>query len=230
MKQYLSLALVLVGLFTSCQKDDEPQIINQGDYPLKEYYLERDPKVNIWGAGMDFVHSECKNQETDLDYKYLDASDDFEYDIKFYTVKSYYYTDNNELKNEGCPVMLLSPKTMACKLGEGLDFFTSLTSITEEMIAQLSTEPTINYDDYKDDETGFYERESLFEAVDKCIIGRKFRSGVLEVPEGKSEEEVQAVYLVKTAEGAYVKFMVKQFKPAKPNEKQTLVQWQVISE
>jgi hypothetical protein len=227
----LSIAVaVLMGIFVSCEKEEESVVIIQGDYPVKEYYLERDPKVNVWGAGMDFVHDECQLAETDLDYKYLESEDTFLYDIIFYVVKAYYYDSNGDLKSEGCPAMLLSADTKACKLGEGVEFFDSLTTITEEMTDQLLVDPVIDYEQYKDETTGFYNSDLLYADLENCIIGQSFRSDILEVPEGKTEQEVQAVYLVETVEGAYVKFMVKEFKPAKPQEKQTLVRWQVISE
>ncbi len=230
MKKLLLPLILLASFITSCEDDDIEKTIVQGDYPVKEYYLERSPSINVWGAGMDFVHSECKSTETNLDYEYMEEVDDFPYDIDFYVVKSYYYDENGDLQNEGCPAMLLSSSTQGCKIGEGLEFFTNLTTITSDMIDQLAYDPVIDYSDYKDEETGFYEREGLFAAIDKCVIGRDFRSGVLEIPDGMTEEEVQPVYLIKTSEGAYVKFMVRTYKPAKPNEKQTIVHWQVISE
>ena len=230
MKKYFLLLILAPYIFTACENEDETKTIIQGDYPVKEYYLQRDPRVNTWGAGMDFVHCECKSTETELDYEYLEETTDFPFDIKFYIVKAYYYDENGDLQNEGCPAMLLSSETQGCQIGVGLEFFNSLTTVTEEMLDLLTTEPTIDYSLYKDEATGFYERESLFAAIDQCIIGRSFRSGVLEVPDDMTEEEVQPVYLIKTAEDAYVKFMVKTYKPAKPNEKQTIVHWQVISE
>ncbi|MDM8158573.1 hypothetical protein QUH73_01965 [Labilibaculum sp. K2S] len=230
MRKLILVFAALVVLLVSCDKEDKPLVITQGDYPVKEYYLERDPKVNVWGAGMDFVHAECQLDETDLDYKYMELEDEFPYDVKFYVVKSYYYDTNGDLKNEGCPAMLLSSETKICKLGEGVDYFNSLTSITEEMTAQLVTDPVIDFEQFKNETAGFYERAPLFAALDQCAIGQKFRSNILVIPEGKTEQEVQPVYLVKTSEGAYVKFMVKEFKPAKPKEKQTLVRWQVVSE
>lgn len=229
MKKLMLTLTVLSVFFVSCKTDEEPTIVIQGDFPVKEYYLERDPNVNVWGAGMDFVHDECELTETSLDYKYMFLDDQFTYDINFNVVKSYYYDNNGDLQYEGCPAMLLSKTTKACKLGEGVSFFDSLTVITSEMMLELKNDPVIDYEKYKDETTGFYEREQLFTALDSCVIGRDFRSGVLIVPEGKTEQEIQPVYLIKTAEGAYVKFMVKTYKPAKPQEKQTLVRWQVIS-
>jgi hypothetical protein len=232
MKNLLKIGIIALSLFfmAACSKD-EPEVepIIAGDYPVKEYALERDPNVNVWGAGMDFIHSETKLAETTLDYKYLSETDTYTYDAKFYTVKAYYKTSAGETASEGCPAVLLASGTMGCKIGEGVTFFDSCSVISPEVQATLATEPVIDFSTCKNSD-GTYSRDLLFTAMDKCLIGRSFRSGVLVVPDGKTEKEVQSVYLLKTSEGGYVKFMVKQFKGDKPNEKQTIVRWQVISE
>lgn len=216
-------------LILSCEKDDEKKLIMQGDYPVKEYYLERSPNVNVWGAGIDMIHAECKSEETTMDYEYLTLDSQFPFDIKFYTVKAYYSNNLGDIVSEGCPAMLLSGDVSACKIGEGVRFFDSLTVVTKDMLGSLRTEPAVDYEACKNN-TDNYDRDLLFAAIDQCVIGRSFRSNVLVVPDGKTEQEVQAVYLVKTKEGGYAKFMVKQFQGDKPKEKQTLVRWQVISE
>ncbi len=228
MKTLFNLIVVLVVLVTACEKDPE-NTIKQGDYPVKEYYLERDPNVNVWGAGMDFIHIECSQEITTLDYEYLEDGSTFPFDIKFYTVKSYYVDGNGDTKSEGCPAMLLGTDVSACKLGAGVAFFDSLTVINEDMLAQLATEPAVDYEACKNN-SGKYDRDLLFASLNQCIIGRSFRSNVLVIPPGKTESEVQPVYLIKTSEGGYAKFMVKKFQGEVPNEKKTLVRWQVISE
>jgi|GEM_PF-1339744 len=230
MKKLIYALMVLTFILVSCEKDDDAKkLITQGDYPVKEYYLERNPSVNPWGAGMDFIHSECDLTDTDLDYLYLSPDTTNQYDIKFYTVKAYYTDDKGDTQSEGCPAMLLGEGVTAFKAGAGIDFFDSLTVVTEEMIASLAPEPEVDYEACKNTD-GNYDRTLLFTALDQCVIGRSFRSNVLVVPEGKTEQQVQPVYLVKTSEGGYVKFMVKQFQGDAPKEKQTLVRWQVISE
>jgi len=221
------LALGLVQL--SCKKDDDgTKNISQGDYPVKEYYLERNPSVNPWGAAIHFVHAECKQAETLLDYEYLAENAQVAYDLKFYTVKAYFTDKNGDTKQEGCPAMLLGTGAKACQLGQGVSFFDSLIAITPEMLDALATEPEVDYEACKDT-LGHYDRSLLFDAFSKCIIGNRFRANVLEIPDGAEEQDVQPVFLVESAEGGYAKFMVKQFKGDAPKEKQTLVRWQVIS-
>jgi hypothetical protein len=228
MKRILPFLAAFVLALSACEKEDEVNIISQGDYLVKEYNLERNPSVNPWGVGMDFIHTGCQLTDTDLDYLYFSPDTTNAYDIKFYTVKAYYTDDNGDTKTEGCPAMLLGEDVTACKIGEGINYFDSLTVISEEMIALLVSEPEVDYESYKID--GKYDRTTLFAAIDQCVIGRCFRSNVLVVPDGKTEQEVQPVFLVKTAEGGYAKFMVKQFQADAPNEKQTVVRWQVITE
>ncbi len=230
MKKSIYVLIVLVLALASCEDSGkEDTIISQGDYPVKEYYLERNPNTNPWGVGMDFIHDECSLEETELDYMYLTEDSVNQYDIDFYTVKAYYTDDNGDTQSEGCPAMLLGEGVTACKIGEGIDFFDSLLTVTEEMIGSLVTEQEVDYEACKN-EDGKYDRELLFAALEECVIGQSFRGNILEIPDGKTEEEVQAVYLIKTAEEGYTKFMVRQFKGEIPNEKQTLVRWQVISE
>jgi|WetSurMetagenome_2_1015567.scaffolds.fasta_scaffold35464_2 hypothetical protein len=228
MKTLFNLCLLLAVLLTACEKDTD-NTIKQGDFPVKEYYLERDPNVNVWGAGMDFIHSECSLEVTTLDYEYLEDGSTFPFDVKFHTVKAYYVDGNGDTKSEGCPAMLLGTDVSACKLGAGVAFFDSLMVITEDMLAQLETEPEVDYEACKNS-SGKYDQDLLFAAIDQCIIGRSFRSNVLVIPAGKTESEAQPVYLIKTSEGGYAKFMVKKFQGDAPNEKKTLVRWQVISE
>ena len=223
-----------VALFTmftiSCEKSDNPDPnIIAGNYPVKEYAFERDPKVNVWGTGMDFIHVETSLEETLLDYEYLTEETAFPFDIKFYIVKAYYTNNQGDVVSEGCPAMLLAPGVEACKIGEGVTFFDTCTMITPAMLIGLIIEPEINYENYKN-EKGLYNREQLFEALDLCVIGHRFRTNELVIPDGKTEEDIQAVYLVKSTEGAYTKFMVKRFKGQVPDDKKTIVKWQIIKE
>lgn len=230
MKKLFTISILTILFFVGCEKDnnDAEKIIKSGDYPVKEYFIERNPEANVWGAGIDFVHDECKLAETELDYQYLTEITTFPFDLKFYTVKAYYTNDAGETKSEGCPAILLGTDVTACKIGAGVAFFDSLEVLTEAMLSKLTSEPTIDYEACKID--GKYDRVALFASIDKCVIGRSFRGNVLTVPDGKTEQDVQPVFIIKTKEGGFAKFMVKQFQGDKPNEKQTLMRWQVISE
>lgn len=229
MKRTFIMLALLAEVLTSCENKDDDIIIVQGNYPVKEYYLERNPNTNPWGAAMDFIHDECTFTETGLDLLYLSPDTTSPFDIKLYTVKAYFTDENGDTQSEGCPAMLLGTGVSACKVGAGIAFFDSLTLISDDMLNRLTTEPGVDYEACKNS-TGNYERELLYAAIDQCIIGRSFRTRVLDIPGEMTEQEVQPVFLVKTAEGGYVKFMVKQFQGDPPREKQLLVRWQVIRE
>ncbi len=211
----------------ACEESDEPHILISGNYPLKQYALERDPKVNVWGAGMDFIHDETALDDTDLDYEYLTEDDDFPYDITFKIVKVYYKDNKGDTHSEGCPAMLLGNGVTACCVGYGVDFFTDFDTLTNEQ-SNLISEPEVDYEQCKNND-GLYDRDLLDATLESCVIGQRFRASVLEIPEDKTEQEIQPVFLIRTSEGGLVKFMVKQFKGDKPNDKQTIVMWQVIS-
>lgn len=105
MEQLLKLGIVALSvLYMAACTDDEPKVnpIVAGDYPS----LERDPNVNVWGAGIDFIHAETKLTETTFDYKYLSETDTYTFDAKFCTVKAYYTTSAGETISEGCPAVL----------------------------------------------------------------------------------------------------------------------------
>lgn len=229
MKRTFIMLAVLAEVLTSCENKDDDIIIVQGNYPVKEYYLERNPNTNPWGAAMDFIHDECTLTETALDFLYLSPDTTSSYDIKLYTVKAYFTDENGDTQSEGCPAMLLGTGVSACKVGAGIAFFDSLTLVSDDILDRLTTEPGVDYEACKNS-SGNYERELLYAAIDQCIIGRSFRTRVLDIPVDMTEQEVQPVFLVKTAEGGYVKFMVKQFQGDPPREKQLLVRWQVIRE
>lgn len=217
-----ALACSLMAGVISCKKESADPNITAGDYPVKEYALERNPNVNVWGAGMDLIHADSGS-----DTSYLKATSSFPYDLKFYTVMAYYKDNLGNTLSEGCPAVLLGSGVTACKIGAGINFFDSCKLITPTMTAGLKSDVAFSYDTCKTSD-GKYDRTKIFAALDKCVIGRSFRSGVLLVPTGKTEKEVQAVYLIKTAEGGYAKFMVKQFQGDAPNQKQTIMRFQII--
>lgn len=223
------LATIAIIVLTSCEEEKATKNITLGDYPVKEYYFERSPNVNPWGVGMDLIHQECNLTDTELDYLYRSEDSTNIYDLLFYTVKVYFTDDKGDTKAEGCPAILLGDNVTACQVGKGIAYFDSLTIVTKEMTVSLVSEPEINFENCKNS-AGKYDRDLIFKAYEPCVIGQRFRSDILIVPQNKTEEQEQPVFLIKTSEGGYVKFMVKQFKGDAPHEKQSLMHWQVISE
>lgn len=231
MSKWLS-TLVTTGAFlylVSCENSPvSPVDTTLLSYPVREYALERNPSVNVWGCAMNFVNSQSIEGTSGLDIKYLLENDTSAYDLKFYTVKVYFTDESGNVKSEGCPAMLFSANSRGCQIGTGIAFFTSYTAATQADLANLKNEPVIDYASCLNGK-GQYDRNLLFAELNKCIIGQKFRSGQLVIPEGKTELEVQPVFLIETADGGYVKFMVKQFKGDPPNEQKTTVMYQILS-
>ena len=218
----MALALIIA----SCSKEHnifDP--IQAGDYPLVSYALERSPKINRIGAGMDFIHGESS---ADTTYFGSSVSDKFAADAVFFNLMAYYTDENGDLQSEGCPAILLDADAKALEVGAGISFFESFREITEDMVKSLVSDVPVNFDSCKVNDR--YNRDLVMAAYDLCVIGNKFRGRVLDAPEGTAEQDAQPVFLIKTLEGGYVKFMVKQFKGNGADKQKTIVQWQVMAE
>ncbi len=223
----LTLSAFILILVSSCTKDN--QIFNPvtaGDYPLKIYGLERSPKINRQGAGMDFIHGETVSDTT---YLSDTTHPDFVSDAIFFNLMVYFTDDKGDVQSEGSPAILLGSGVKAWEAGAGVDFFDSFETITESMIDHLKSDVPVVLEACKND-SGFYDRTLIMAAWDGCVIGNKFRGRVLEAPEGSEEQDVQPVFLIQTTEGGYVKFMVKQFKGNGADKQKTIVQWQIMQE
>ena len=230
MKKLSTVILItLSAIFVACENGEETRTIVQGDYPIKECFLERSPNVNAWGAEINFSYTDTSLTQADLDYHYLSEDETFSADVIFYTANAYYTNADGDLVSEGCPALFVHQDCKAYEVGIGTADFDSLITITNTEIALLEQDYNIDLSICKDSTTGFYDRSLLFDEYDKCIIGRSFRTRVLTIPEGRTESDMQPVYLIKTADGIYAKFMVKQFKGSGANKKKTQFMWQVIS-
>ncbi|HSQ41219.1 MAG TPA: hypothetical protein VLM37_02945 [Fibrobacteraceae bacterium] len=191
-----------------------------------DYALERSPKINRQGIGIDFIHD-----STTLDTAFLDSGRDYSYDLVLYNVMVYYIGDTGDSTSEGCPAILMytsdSVSVAAYQVGKGTDFFDSYTTITAEEIDSLKTDPVVDFDSLHYGAESI-EKDTLMNAYSQLVIGNKFRATVLEIPDGSTEQEEQPVFLVKTREGGYAKFMVYQFQGSGDDKQKTLVRWQVL--
>ena len=224
---YVAIAIFIA----SCEKEtDEKKIADSADtYDLKEYKAMRSPSVNKEGYGMDFVHDSIM-----VDTFYMDGVTPFEYDLLFYNQMVYYKNASGEVQSEGCPVIFLYKDTLdvsnsvkACQVGEGIDYFNSFTYVSPFQEAELSADPDIDLEACTDS-TGKPQKGLVMEAYTMLIIGNKFRTSVLEIPEDKTEEEVQPVFLVKTREGLFAKFMVTAYQGIGADKQKTTIMWQVF--
>lgn len=194
--------------------------------PTLDYKLERNAKVNRQGVGIDFVHA-----ASTLDTAFLSDTRAFESDLIFYNVMVYYKGTTGDSVSEGCPAILMyTAKTgsvAATPVGKGTDFFTSYTRISPAEISALQSDPVVDFAALHYDSESIH-RDTLMNVYSTLTIGNKFRATVLEIPEGSTEQAEQPVFLVRTREGAYAKFMVTQFQGAGADKQKTLVRWQVM--
>ena len=217
--------LVVLILSFACSKDNNiADPVVQGDYTLKVYALERSPKINRTGAGMDFVHDA---DLPDTTYYGPNTPEDFKADAMFYNLMVYFTDENGDTQSEGSPAILLEGTAMAALVGTGIDFFTEFSDVTPDMINNLASDASNDLSLCKNSD-GLYDRDLVLATYEQCVIGNKFRGRLIVIPEGGSEQDVQPVFLIKTSEGSYVKFMVKQFKGDGADKQKTIVQWQLI--
>ncbi len=221
---YIILIFILMLAF-SCSKDDtvtEPEI--QGDFSLKTYALERSPKINRTGAGLDFVHN---GEYADTTYFGDSTPEAFVADAVFYNLMVYFEDEKGDTQSEGSPAILLAEEARAMLAGTGIDYFNSFTEITSAMLDSLASDITIDFNSCVND-SGFYDKSLIMAAYDGCVIGNKFRTRIISIPEDQNEEDLQPVFLVQTVEGSFVKFMVTQFKGSGENKQKTTVMWQLL--
>jgi len=200
-------------------------IYAQGNATL-EYKLEREAKINRQGIGLDFVH-----ESTGLDTAFMTTDRVFTWDLMFYNVMVYYRGPTGDSLSEGCPGFLLyntgSDSVLATQVGKGLTFFESYNTILPAQIQSLHGDPQVDFTALHYGNASI-QRDTLMNAYSTLVIGNSFRASVLSIPEGSTEQAEQPVFLVRTREGAYAKFMVKQFQGEGADKKKTVILWQVL--
>jgi hypothetical protein len=173
----------------------------------------------------------------------------FAYDLLFYNEFAYVPQATGDYSYTGYPVIFLytdpnDPVTTvaAAMVGQGRDYFNVFTydSIaghidalrTDEMIDlhALRTELTAKTTDGVVDGR-ILLRESVQELYQQLTIGNKFRpnvGGIFSSPEADAEAQdaLQPVFLVRTREGLYAKFMVTRFKGVGKDTQRLTLQWQ----
>lgn len=220
------LFLMLFACSDNITSNTVQQPLIADDYPVIDYKLERSPKINREGVGIDFIHPQDK-----ADTAFLSSGRSFEADIIFYNVMVYYSGPTGDSISEGCPGILLSTAdstlAQAIQIGKGVDFFTQYTTIEPETIQSLKKDPVLDFEALHAGKQSI-ARDTLLKAYETLVIGNLFRASILEIPETSSEADEQPVFLIQTHEGAYVKFMVTQFKGDGADKLKTLVRWQVL--
>lgn len=172
----------------------------------------------------------------------------FNYDLLFYNEFAYAQNYAGDYNGSGYPVLFMytdpeneANSTKAVRVGQGVTFFNSFTadSITSIRIAALKADPLINLAEYRTElhtstVDGMITLQSTISPIyQQLVIGNKFRPNiggvfVLADVSDEAQLELQPVFLIKTREGLYAKFMVTRFKGVGVDTQKLTLQWQAI--
>jgi len=233
----------------SCQQEDittqEKTVYNDSIYDLKQYKVERHPTLVRNGFGMDIYH----DGNVLLDTMYLKtANSSFNYDLLFYSEMAYFPLSTGDYSSSGYPVIFLYTDTLndansvkAAMIGQGLNCFNSFSidSVTSIQIAKLQSDPYIILANYRTEvHTTTIDGAILLQSTANALftdlsIGIKFRpniGGVFTIDDVSDEAQIdlQPVFLIKTREGLYAKFMVTRFKGVGVDTQKLTLQWQAL--
>jgi hypothetical protein len=232
----------------SCQQqipENTTLTYNDSIYSLKQYKVERHPTVIRNGFGMDIYHD--MNESNDTCYL-KSANSTFAYDLLFYNEMAYFPLSTGDYSSSGCPVIFMYSDTVntsnsvkAAMVGQGLHCFNTFTkdSITPAIISKLKSDPYINLSKYRTiirttTVNGSILLQTTADSLySKLTIGSKFRpnvGGVFSIDDVSDEAQIdlQPVFLIKTREGLYAKFMVTRFKGVGNDTQKLSLQWQAI--
>jgi len=178
----------------------------------------------------------------------------FNYDILFYNEMGYSQTATGDYTSKGNPVIFLftdptdaAKSTKAAIVGHGISFFNSFTykSITKDMTDKLKSDPLVTLASFRKEvsspnvEGPVMLESDIYPFYETLVIGNKFRpgyykddDGTILLPAGNNEDEAdyQAVFLIKTREGLYAKFMVTDFQGTGQLTQYMTLQWQALKD
>lgn len=250
MKNFIAIlcALCLITMI-SCQQEDitaeKSVVYNDSVYDIKQYKVERHPALVRNGFGMDIYH----DGNVLLDTMYLKtANSSFNYDLLFYSEMAYFPLSTGDYSSSGYPVIFLYTDTLndansvkAAMIGQGLNCFNSFSidSVSSTHIAKLQSDPYIDLADYRTEvHTATIDGVILLQSTAETLfsnlsIGIKFRpniGGVFNLDDVSDEAQIdlQPVFLIKTREGLYAKFMVTRFKGLGVDTQKLTLQWQAL--
>lgn len=173
---------------------------------------------------------------------------EFQYDILFYNEYAYSQLSTGDYGASGYPVIFMytnplddSKSTKAVMVGQGLSCFNAFTadSVTAQRIAALKSDPQVNLAAYRTEiHTATINGSVLLESsasalYGSLVIGNKFRpniGGVFDLADVSDESQInyQPVFLIRTREGLYAKFMVTRFKGVGVDTQKLTLQWQAL--
>jgi hypothetical protein len=178
----------------------------------------------------------------------------FAYDLLFFNEFVYVPQVTGDYSSTGYPVIFLytdpddeSVTVAAALVGQGKSYFNAFTkdSVTAHL-ADLRSDPLIDLPSLRTElyaqtaEGGIVDgtimlRDGVEELYKTLVIGNKFRPNIGGVFSGMEADEetqhlYQPVFLVRTREGLYAKFMVTRFKGTGADTQRLTLQWQALPE
>lgn len=233
------------GSTAKTNSTDSSTTYGSSTYDLKTYKVERHPTLVRNGFGIDIYHQ----GDITLDTLYLKSdTSSFKYDLLFWNEMAYTQLTSGDYSASGYPVIFMytdptndANSTKALMVGQGITYFNSFTadSITPTRIANMKADPVIDLSKYRTEvHTSTVNGSILLESTASALyatltIGNKFRpniGGIFNMVDVSDESQInyQPVFLIKTREGLYAKFMVTRFKGVGVDIQKLTLQWQAI--
>lgn len=173
---------------------------------------------------------------------------EFQYDLLFYNEFAYTLLSTGDYSPIGFPAIFLytdptddSKSSKAVMVGQGINCFNAFTadSVTAERIAGLSGDALVNLANYRtevhtatiDGKIMLYDEIGAY--YHTLTIGNKFRpniGGIFDMDDVSDVAQInyQPVFLIRTREGLYAKFMVTRFKGVGQDVQKMSLQWQAL--
>jgi hypothetical protein len=170
----------------------------------------------------------------------------FEYDLLFYNEMGYSLTNTGDYTSKGNPVIFMytdaahaGNSTQATIVGYGVAFFNTFTyaDITKAITDNLKADPLVALASYRTElhtatvDGAVTLEDDIYPFYATLTIGNKFRPAYADwLPAGNNPDEIdkQAVFLIKTREGLYAKFMVTDFQGTGADTQMLTLQWQAL--
>jgi hypothetical protein len=230
-----------------------PPIVRNG-FGMDFYHLGNSGFDTLYfSSGLPAWHPN-NPQSAGVDLKrYDEASGDsieFNYDLLFFNEFAYSVNYAGDYTSTGFPVIFMytdpenaNNSTKALLVGLGIDCFNNFTAdnITLAKIDSLQSDPLINLPLLRTEihsssvDGSIMLRDSVYDLYQSLTIGNKFRpniGGIISDIDADDEKQIyyQPVFLVRTREGKYAKFMVTRFKGTGTDTQKLTLQWQAIKE
>lgn len=170
-----------------------------------------------------------------------------EYDLLFYNEFAYTKMVTGDYSFSGYPVIFLytdpydeSKSSKAVFVGQGIGYFNAFSADSVSKYKnKLKSDPLIELAAHRTVVSSpsvngsVLMEDSASTLYSKLVIGNKFRpniGGIFDMPDVSDEAQInlQPVFLIKTREGLYAKFMVTRFKGVGIDTQKLTLQWQAL--